>query len=252
MRRFGAAIFVSATLAVTAAGASGQELLEVCPDGPAGTGAVWGIVADAYAGIGLPGATVVATWGSDGETVGTEVRAALDGGYIVCGVPRGVEVSIRVMLAGVEGAVALATLTDDFARADLLVSLSSRADDRLWACLDSRVDPEGRIERLSRFRCDADWSDLDACPREELGEVEAVLVSSRTVVVRASDVGSIRRGSRAGDGRPALREMIDGLVRDAERLEANALVDWRMREGARDRRLTAKAVRIDVDPSSCK
>ena len=242
-------------MALPATGAYGQELVEVCPEGPAGTGAVWGVATDADSGIGLPGATVVATWDGDGETVRTEVRTALDGGYVLCGVPRGTEVSVRPVLAGAEGTLAVTILTDDFARADLRLSLTGDGDDddRLWACLDSRVDPNGNIERLRLFRCDSDWSELDACPREELGEVEAVLASaSRTMVVRASEVGSIRRGSQTGGSVSALREAIGELVTEARRLRANALVDWRMRGGARERRLTAKAVTITADPSSCK
>ena len=196
---------------------------------PRGAGAVWGVVSDA--GIGLPGATVVATWESDGEAVLTEVQTALDGGYVLCGVPRGVEVSVQPVLVGVEGATAVTTLTGDFARVDLSWSLTGGGgDDRLWACLDSRVDPEGRIERLRLFRCDADWNELDACAREELGEVEAVLASSsRTVAVRASDVAALqaqiadrglRRGAARGDrgtrgGREATRCQRAGRLADA-------------------------------------
>lgn len=50
----------------------------------------------------------------------------------------------------------------------------------------------------------------------------------------------------------ARAETIRELVADAKRLGANALVDWQMRGGAAERMLTAKAVTITVDPSSCK
>ncbi len=241
-------------LAITVPGAYGQELGEVCPNGPAGSGAVWGLVSDADSGIGLPGATVVATWDGDGEPVRAEVQTALDGGYVLCGVPRGFEVSLRPTLAGMEGAIVAATLTGDFARADLPLSLTGGDgdDDRLWACLDSRTDPSGSIRRSRLLRCDDDWGELEACPQEELAEVEAVAsrTVSRTVVVSAAEAAALQRSVR-GSGSVS-EEVIRELVADARRLGANALVDWDVRGAARERRLTAKAVTITVDPSSCK
>ena len=56
----------------------------------------------------------------------------------------------------------------------------------------------------------------------------------------------------AGGCENARAETIRELVADAKRLGANALVDWQMRDGAAERMLTAKAVTITVDPSSCK
>ena len=255
MRRFGATLLggVSA-LALAASAVSAQQLDEVCPAAQPGTGALWGLVSDADAGIGLPGATVVATWENDGDAVRAERQTALDGGYVLCHVPIGVEVAVQPIVADLGGAVVVATLTDDFLRVDLGFSLTDAgADDRLWACPDFRVDPDGRMRGLGLLRCDSDWGELQACPREEEhGEVEAALpLVSRVMRVSAAEIAALQSGGRRLDGGAGsvagLREAIGKLVADAKRLSANALINWD-RQGAT---LMANAVTITVDPSTC-
>lgn len=258
MRRFEAALLAGMTvLTLAPAGAVAQQLAEVCPDAQPGTGALWGLVSDADAGIGLPGATVVATWENDGETVRAEGQTALDGGYVLCHVPVGVEMSVQPVVAAVGGTVVVATLTEDFLRVDLgfsLVEAGSDSEDRLWACPDFRVDPDGRMRGLGLLRCDSDWKELDACPREEeRGDVEADMpLVSRVMAVSPAEVAALQSGRRRLDGGAGsvsgLREAVSTMVDEAKRLGANALVDWE-REGAT---LRAKAVTITVDPSTCK
>jgi hypothetical protein len=101
-------------LALAASGVVAQQLGEVCPGAQPGTGALWGLVTDADAGIGLPGATVVATWETDGDAARTEGQTALDGSYVLCNVPLGVEVSVQPFVAALGGAVVVSTLTHDF------------------------------------------------------------------------------------------------------------------------------------------
>ena len=257
MRRFGTTLLMGVTaLTLPASGAVAQQLAEVCPDAQPGTGALWGLVADADAGIGLPGATVVATWENDGETVRAEGQTSLDGGYVLCHVPAGVEISVHPVVATVGGPVTVATLTEDFLRVDLGFSLAEAggdSEDRLWACPDFRVDPDGRMRGLGLLRCDSDWEELDACPREEEhGDVEAdVPLVSRVMAVSAAEVAALQSGRRRLDGGAGsvsgLREAVTTMVEEAERLGANALVDWE-RDGAT---LRAKAVTIAVDPSTC-
>ncbi|WP_423926354.1 hypothetical protein [Candidatus Palauibacter sp.] len=255
MRRFGATLLGAVpALALAASGAIAQELDEICPDAQLGTGALWGLVADAEAGIGLPGATVVATWENDGDAVRTEGQTALDGGYVLCHVPLGVEVAVQPIAATLGGAVVVTTLTDDFLRVDLSFTLADAdGDDRLWACPDSRVDPTGRMRGLRLLRCDSDWEAFEACPREEEhGEVEAAVpLASRVMALSAAEIAALQSGRRRLDGGAGsgsgLREAIGKLVADAKRLGANALINWD-REGAT---LTAKAVTITVDPSTC-
>ena len=233
--------------------AHAQQLAEVCPDATPGTGALWGLVTDAEAGIGLPGATVVATWEGDGGPVRTEGQTAIDGGYVLCHIPRGVELSLQPIVSTWAGAVVAATLTEDFLRVDLGFSFADAGadagdDERVWACIE--VTPPSRF-----LRCDPDWKALDQCPREEdHGEVDAELaLVARNMIVRAEDVtGLIAEMRRPSDDRslgsgPEFREAVEELVADAKRLGANALIDWE-RDGAT---LTAKAVTITVDPATC-
>lgn len=256
MKRFAAMLpgAVSA-LALAASGVVAQQLDEVCPGAQPGTGAVWGLVTDADAGIGLPGATVVATWETDGDAARTEGQTALDGSYVLCNVPLGVEVSVQPIVATLGGTVVVTTLTDDFLRADLGFTLADAGDgDRLWGCLGSRDDPSGGRAVSRLLRCDSDWGELEACPREEHGNVEADLpVVSRVEALSASEIARLqsemrRRGGMGGLGSgPGFREAVEELVAEAKRLGANALIDWE-REGAT---LTARAVTISVDPSTC-
>lgn len=257
MRGFAATLpgAVSA-LALAASGVVAQQLGEVCPGAQPGTGALWGLVTDADAGIGLPGATVVATWEKDGDAARTEGQTALDGSYVLCNVPLGVEVSVQPILAALSGAVVVSTLTDDFLQVNLGFRLADAGDDdRLWGCPGSRDDPSGSGALSRLLRCDSDWGELEACPREEHGEVEASLpLGMRVEVLTASEVARLqaerRRTNRMrglGSG-PGFREAVEKLVADAKRRGANALIDWE-REGAT---LTAKAVTITVDPATCR
>ena len=257
MRRFGTTLLaVVPALALGARGASAQELGEVCPEAQAGTGALWGLVSDAESGIGLPGATVVATWESEGDQARAEGQAALDGGYVLCHVPLGLEVSVQPIVAGLGGTVVVTTLTGDFGQVDLSYSLADAgSDDRVWACPDARGDPAGR-GRLSRLvRCDSDWGRLEACPLDKVyGEVEAELpVVTSIEVVSASELARLQAEMRRARGReglgsgPGFRRAVEEMVAAAKRMGANALIDWD-RERAT---LKAKAVTITVDPSTC-
>ena len=88
MRRFASGMAVGAlALAFAGSAAVAQELEEVCPDSPDMTGALWGLVADGDTQMGLPAATVVATWEKDGESGQMEGQTALDGSYTLCYVP---------------------------------------------------------------------------------------------------------------------------------------------------------------------
>ena len=256
MRRFQATLLGGAALALAASGAIAQELGEVCPDAQPGTGALWGLVSDAEAGIGLPGATVVATWESDAEGTRIEGQTRLDGGYVLCDVPLGVEVSVQPIVAGLGGTAVVTTLTGDFGQVDLSFSLAGAgSDDRVWACLDSSGDQAGRGGLSRLLRCDADWGKLEACPMDDVhGEVEAELPLVASVeVVSASELARLQsemrrqRGVTGLGSGPGFRRAVEEMVKGAKRLGANALIDWD-REGAT---LTAKAVTITVDPATC-
>ena len=236
-RRFASGMAVGAlALAFAGPAAVAQELEEVCPDSPNMTGALWGgvwLASDGDTRMGLPGATVVATWQKDGEPGLMEGQTALDGGYTLCYVPLGVEVSVQPVFMGTGGATATANLTEEITRRDLTFLLSDvggggREDDRIWACFGGTVDNQINLQNSRLIRCDPGWAGIDRCPKEsERGQVQVQIV---------------------GDGSGRMREVLERLVADARRVGANALVNWR-RSGIS---YIAEAVTISVDPTTCR
>jgi len=236
MRRFGTGIVAGAlALAFSGPAAVAQELNEVCPDSPDMTGALWGLVSDGDTQMGLPSATVVATWEKDGESGQMEGQTALDGGYTLCYVPLGVEISVQPVFMGTGGAAATANLAEQITRLDLTFSLSAVGsgggggdDDRIWACFGGTTDNQINLQNSRLIRCDPGWEGIDRCPKEtEHGQVQAQM---------------------AGGGSGQFREALERLVTDAKRTGANALINWRRSGNS----LTAEAVTISVDPTSCR
>ena len=242
-------------LALAPVAVSAQELDEVCPDAQPGTGATWGLVADIDSGIGLPGATVVATWERDGAAERSEAQTALDGGYVLCGLPLDTELSVQPMVASVGGPVVLTMLSEAISRVDLGFSLTGVAgeDDRVWACPGDRSEEAGRMASR-HLRCDSDWPPLETCPREqEHGAVEAALgqeARSRDVLLTPEEIRRLRSRIRPGAGAiaPLLDAAAERLAAAARRLGANALINFE-RDGTTIR---AEAVTITVDPATCQ
>jgi hypothetical protein len=217
------------SLTVTAS-LRGQELGEVCPGAEAGSGALWGLLSDTDAEMALPGAKVIATWSVAGTPGRSEVQTAIDGSFTMCYVPLETELTVRGMIGGLAGQPVSITLTDPITRHDVGVSLTGAtsagpaAADKLMACVGP-VDSQIRTQLTSLLRCETQWPGLEKCPRQELGRVSA---------------------TASGD-RGAMREMVERLIQEAERLGANALVNV---DGGRGT-MNALAVKIDVDPSTC-
>ena len=234
LKRLASGMAVGAlALVFTGTAAVAQELNEVCPDSPDMTGALWGLVSDGDTQMGLPSATVIASWEKDGEEGQMEGQTALDGGYTLCYVPLGVEISVQPLFMGTGGAAATANLTEEITRLDLVFSLSAVGggdadDDRIWACLGAD-DNEFNLENSRLIRCDTDWQELERCPREgEHGVVQATITG-------------------AGSRRSVFREALEKVLADADRLGANALINWRWTRNS----LSAEAVTIAVDPATC-
>lgn len=208
-----------------------QDLSELCPNSSADTGALVGIVSDLEAEMALPGATVLATWEKDGIPGRAETQTGLDGSFTMCHLPLETDLSVQAMFATMAGQAVPLSLAESITHQDIGFSLTGGGastggeDDRMWACI-GRPDSQMRIQLGRLVRCDANWQPLEQCPREELGTVSA------------------SAGSR---GRGAMREMIDRLIDEAERLGANALVEVSGGRGT----MTAQAVQIDVDPGTC-
>ena len=249
-RRFASGMAVGAVaLALTGSAASAQELNEVCPDSPDMTGALWGLVPDGDTQMGLPGATVVATWEKDGESGQMEGQTALDGGYTLCYVPLGVEVSVQPVFMGTGGAAAIANLTEEITRLDLPFSLSNVGggdgdEDRIWACFGGTTDNQINLQNSRLLRCDPGWQGIDRCPKDaELGQVQATISGA---TIPAGVTGDERERLLAGSSE--FREALEKTLADAKRLGANALINWRLTRNS----LTAEAVTISVDPGSCR
>ena len=255
MRRFGLGIAAGAfALAGAVPTAMAQELNEVCPDSPDGTGALWGAVMDEDGEMGLPGAGVVVTWEVDGEEGGTEGQTAFDGGYVLCYVPLEVALAVQPTFGNAGGSVTAASLTDPITRMDLVFSLAGAAggggdDDRIWACFG--VDDNAVNLTYSRLlRCDPGWQGLNRCPKEEeLGQVQATISgASRAAEAALSDDTNERDRAAEVIRSGEFREALEKVLADARRLGANALINWRQTRNS----LTAEAVTVGVDPETCR
>lgn len=248
LRRFASGMAVGAlALVFTGTAAVAQELNEVCPDSPDMTGALWGLVSDGDTQMGLPSATVVASWEKDGETGQMEGQTALDGGYTLCYVPLGVEVSVRPLFMGTDGAAATASLTEEITRLDLVFSLSAVGgggggdEDRIWACFGGTTDNQINLQNSRLIRCDPGWDGIDRCPKEsEHGQVQATMTGGS---LSADDEERLDRIAGSSD----FREALEKLIADATRLGANAMINVRMNRNS----LSAEAVTITVDPATC-
>lgn len=222
---------------------SAQELSEICPDAADGTGAIWGLVTDPDAGMGLPGARVIASWTEEGDSKSAEVETQLDGQYTLCYVPLGTDLVVRPMFATVAGDDIPLNLEEVFTRQDISFSMAGTrsaggadgGDERIWMCIEGG-DSELNLENSRLIRCENYWKPLERCPKEELGRVTA---------------------NRVGGGSGAEREMIESMVLEARRLGANALINVELQgnmSSATDESITAivaEGVRIEVDPSTC-
>lgn len=235
LKRIGSGIAAGAFALVGAASAAtAQELSEVCPDSPEGTGALWGMVSDEEGEMGLPGASVVVAWEADGEEGRTEGQTGFDGGYVLCYVPLEAELSVHPTFGNVDGSPTMVSLTDPITRVDLIFSLTGAGggeddDDRIWACLGG-VDNRINMENARFIRCDPGWEGINNCPvAEQHGQVQATMTG-------------------AGSGRSAFREALEKIIADAKRQGANSLINWRVSRNS----LTAEAVTIAVAPETCR
>lgn len=207
-----------------------QELEDICPGAEDGTGALWGAVMDSDADMVLPGANVIAVWDDDGQERQAEVQVGLDGGYTMCYLPLETAITVHAAFATMAGAPVQVTMTEIFTQHDLSLSMTGAAagddgDDRLWMCVEGGQSTIN-IQNTRLIRCDPQWQPLERCPKEELGRISA---------------------QPAGAGGGMMREMLEGVIQEATRLGANAVINVRSSRSS----ITGEAVRIDVDPSTC-
>lgn len=242
----GAAMAAFALAGVVPA-ASAQELSEVCPDSPDGTGAIWGVVSDEEGEMGLPGAGVVVTWEADGEGGSTEGQTGFDGGYVLCYVPLEAELAVQPTFGNTGGSVSTVSLTDPITRVDLRFTPVGAGgggadDDRIWACFGGTTDNQINLQNTRLLRCDPGWAGIDRCPKEaEYGQVQATMTGGGLSADEEERPDEIA-------GSSDFREALEKLVTDAGRLGANAMINVRMNRNS----LTAEAVTIAVDPETCR
>ncbi|MDX1579309.1 MAG: hypothetical protein R3266_12540, partial [Gemmatimonadota bacterium] len=140
-------------LLVGASALGAQDLEEVCPDSDEGTGALWGLLADADSEMGLPGATVRATWEADGNRGSAEAQTGFDGSYTLCYLPLETELSVAGVFGNMAGQPVSVTLTEPITRTDLMFSLAAEgggeaAGDRIWGCI-GQEGSQLRVETAS-------------------------------------------------------------------------------------------------------
>ena len=229
--------------------ATAQELSEVCPDSPDGTGALWGVVSDEDGEMGLPAAGVVVTWETDGEGGRTEGQTGFDGGYVLCYVPLETELAVQPTFGNTGGSVSTVSLTDPITRVDLRFTPGGAGgggadDDRIWACIGGTTDNQINLQNSRLLRCDPGWGGIDRCPKEaEHGQVQAT-ISGSSVSADTTAAERTRQMARSSE----FREALEKVIVDANRLGANALINVRLSRNS----LTAEAVTITVDPESCR
>lgn len=213
-----------------------QDLSRACEGAGKDTGALQGLLSDADAGMGLPGATIIARWNGDRTSGRTEVTTALDGSFTLCQLPLETELWVFGMVSTVNGKPVALTLTDPIARQDLTISLtgpSAGAGGKLLACIGP-PDSDLRYEPNELVYCERGWPGLERCPREDLGRLRV-----------AGSLAPSRGGS--GAGRRFSGGPIEELLEEARSRGANALIDYQMNGEL----ISARAVFIEVDPASC-
>ena len=248
MRRIGPGVAAGALALAGAAPALAQELNEVCPDSPDGTGALWGIVQDEEGEMGLPAAGVVVTWDADGDEGRTEGQTGFDGGYVLCYVPLETPLAVHPMFGNAPGSPTDVTLTDPITQLNLQFTLAGGGgdggDERIWACVGGTTDNQINLQNSRLIRCDPGWEGINRCPKEtEHGQVQATM-SGSSVDAEAEDADRIRQMARSSE----FREALEKVLADANRLGANALINWRLSRNS----LTAEAVTISVSPETCR
>jgi len=222
------------TLLTVGAPAVAQDLSEVCPDAEDGTGALQGLLSDANAQMGLPGATVVARWTIDGAPGRAEGQTSIDGSFTLCSLPLETELAVLGMVGSVSGVPLAVMLTDHITRREVQLSLTGTSaagasGEQMLACFGA-PDSALRNQVAEFVRCDIRWRGLKSCPRENLGRVS-----------------TMARAFRAAD----MPGWLEELIEKARELGANALVDYERAEGAGAQLRSAQAVLIKVDPASC-
>ena len=116
---------------VVANTAAAQSYIDFCPTGNADTeAAVVGYLTDPEAQTIVPGGTVAASWVQDNARQRIEVQTNLEGLYILCGLPKDTEVSLRALLGDRRGEAVPYATASSLAQQDLFISLTGEPEER--------------------------------------------------------------------------------------------------------------------------
>lgn len=111
--------------------ATAQSYIDFCPTGDAESeAAVVGYVTDPEAQTIVPGATVAASWVADNARQRMEVQTSMEGLYILCGLPKEMEVSLRALLGDRRGDAVTYSTAAPLAQQDLFISLTGEPEVR--------------------------------------------------------------------------------------------------------------------------
>lgn len=217
---------------VVANPAAAQSFIDFCPGGDEATqAAVVGYLTDPEAETIVPGATVAASWVQDNARQRIEVQTNLEGLYIMCGLPKDMEVSLRALLGDRRGEAVPYATAAPLAQQDLFISLTGQADlrEEIGSLAGGGSGGSGRAFSSEIIRADdlltlPEMSVYDLLRRHQLlrfervsGMGEVILLMAATSSARAGSMQSIQlriNERREADAVGAIRDLsIDEVSR---------------------------------------
>ena len=125
MRHSFARLLAPVLFLVAANTAAAQSYIDFCPTGDEDAeAAVVGYLTDPEAETIVPGATVAASWVQDNARQRAEAQTNMEGLFILCGLPKDMEVSLRALLGDRRGEAVTYTTAAPLAQQDLFISLT--------------------------------------------------------------------------------------------------------------------------------
>ncbi|WP_419163101.1 TonB-dependent receptor [Candidatus Palauibacter sp.] len=129
MRNLRLRLVAPALFLVVADTAAAQTFVDFCPSGNEEIeAAVVGFVTEAETVV--PGVTVAASWVRDNARQRVEAPTNMEGLFVLCGLPKDMEVSLRALLGDRRGEAVSYTTAVSLAQQDLLISLTAEPDSR--------------------------------------------------------------------------------------------------------------------------
>ena len=188
---------------VIANSAAAQSFADFCPGGDEATqAAVVGYLTDPEAQIPVPGATVAASWVQDNARQRVEVQTNLEGLYILCGLPKEMEVSLRALLGDRRGEAVPYATAAPLAQQDLFISLTGEPEVReeVGSLAGGGRGGSGRAFSSEIIRADdlldlPEMSVYDLLRRHQLLRFDRVSGMGEVIFLMATGSSSARAGT---------------------------------------------------------